>query len=552
MKMKKLLSLLLAMSMAASFTACVGGNENTSDGSETNAPTESTQPDSGATSEDPNPAERTDEDRFADFKASVTATQAYVGPLTISANMSSSQSYVDPEMNEEELMGSTMTAKTSFDPASKLSYVIESSESVYGGEKEVYTTTGKLFKVDDSFYHYDKAESTPADDRNNYESYTKLHSHSSYFEDMKEDADIVYFSEMVIGGAMLADTYAELTSAYSTVYTAALDNFFAQIDEEEFNPSEGDAVAIAPTVTIVEENGSITLNITTTLEITNASAEAPTEIMSAIMNRSCTVTNGKISAVSLTVDALDNVETSTSQNMEAELSYSIEYAFDQAGYDAITVTLPAEEEISVEVQDYSTKIVVMFGDIPCNTAISSYADEPSVEDALSNLASNLESNYESGSWDDNGEYQAVKTLTIEGLYLDKEFTQPLDAANMTEDEYFALETIYAKYTLADGYFMHCNDYKEESMLSKPFQIVALGGLFSGSGNDYSYASVDSIESYADGFTFDEGYNGVWVNGVQTTETSFVPESGASYHIVYKMITTDEDITVFDLIGGMVF
>ena len=274
--------------------------------------------------------------------------------------------------------------------------------------------------------------------------------------------------------------------------------------------------------------------------------------MSAIMNRSCTVTNGKISAVSLTVDALDNVETSTSQNMEAELSYSIEYAFDQAGYDAITVTLPAEEEISVEVQDYSTKIVVMFGDIPCNTAISSYADEPSVEDALSNLASNLESNYESGSWDDNGEYQAVKTLTIEGLYLDKEFTQPLDAANMTEDEYFALETIYAKYTLADGYFMHCNDYKEESMLSKPFQIVALGGLFSGSGNDYSYASVDSIESYADGFTFDEGYNGVWVNGVQTTETSFVPESGASYHIVYKMITTDEDITVFDLIGGMVF
>ena len=551
MKMKKLLSLLLAISMAVSFTACMD-NENTTDGSEPNSPTESTQPESGATSEDPNPAERTDEDRFADFKASVTATQAYAGPLTISATMSSSQSYIDPEMDEEEMMGNTMTAKTSFDPASKLSYIIESSESVYGEEKETTVETGKLFKSGDSFYYYDKAVATPASDWNNYESYTKLHSRSSYFEDMKEDADIVYFTEMIIGGAMLADTYAELTSAYSTVYTTALDNFFDQIDEEEFNPSEGDAVAIAPTVTIVEENGSITLNITTTLEITNASEEDPTEIMSAIMNRSCTVTNGKISAVSLTIDAVDNVETSTSQNMEAEMSYSIEYAFDQAGYNAITVTLPAEEEISVEVQDYSTEIVVMFGDIPCNTYISSYADEPSVEDALSYIVSNLESNYELGSWDDNGEYQAVKTLTIEGLYLDKEFTQPLDAANMTEDEYFALETIYAKYTLADGYFMHCNDYKEESMLSKPFQIVALGGLFSSSENDYSYASVDSIESYADGFTFDEGYNGVWVNGVQTTETSFVPESGASYHIVYKMITTDEDITVLDLIGGMVF
>jgi len=43
-----------------------------------------------------------------------------------------------------------------------------------------------------------------------------------------------------------------------------------------------------------------------------------------------------------------------------------------------------------------------------------------------------------------------------------------------------------------------------------------------------------------------------LNGVQLEETSFVPESGKTYLVVYKSVMTDADVTILDLVGGLAF
>ena len=63
-------------------------------------------------------------------------------------------------------------------------------------------------------------------------------------------------------------------------------------------------------------------------------------------------------------------------------------------------------------------------------------------------------------------------------------------------------------------------------------------------------NVESISDYEEGFAYEEGYDSVWVNGVQTTETSFVPVSGGCYNIVYTTVATDADITILDLFNSI--
>jgi len=573
MKTKKFLSLLLATLMACGMFACGGGNDSSVDSTPSGSPSsENAQPDnSGETSdsgeasdggEQGGPVEKTDDELYALVKEAVTATQAYTGAVTATAAT---------KMVEGEGMSSIMSGKYSFDPATKLSYVTEESESEYKmpqeeetsedtTQKNVSSTTSKVFKSGDAYYSYDKSVGSSM--WSNYESYTLLHERSSSLE-VGEDMDIGFIVSMVAGGVFLADTYTELTSAFDTTYEAAIANTIAAAKEDAedggFNAEEGDKLGATPTVTIVEEDGAVTLTISSLVEMTDA-GEDGSQIMKLLMDRSFTAKEGKISEVALAINvdmtmsypAEDSAEPLTmSQKMEMEMSYAVEYAFDQAGYDAITVTLPAEEEISVETMDYGKSLTVMFGDVAMDEYISSYAETPSYADALNGMKSSIEQQFTEGSYNDQGGYEEVQLLTIEGFYLDKELTKPLDPTALTEEEYYALETVYAKYTVAEGYFIYSSEYEDVEQYSKPYQIVM------GVGFGASYASamlqIYRVSDYESGYNVYPGEGEtVLLNGVQLEETSFVPESGKTYLVVYKSVMTDADVTILDLVGGLAF
>ena len=533
LNLKKLLSLLLAACMAFSLFACGSTEDNSSK----------------ENSEKPEPAVRTDDDRFTDVKTAVTTTDAYVGPLTMVVSVDTKQTSPDWETGEPTTYSMTMNGKASLNPATNAYYTTSTNTSKYGEEEESSTNVEKVFAANGNNYLYEKNESIPASDWD-YEEYTQMlpRSVAGFYDMATGETRIV--TTAIMGGAVLADNYKELVSAYANVFPAAVANTIAQADANEddtFNEAEGDLLEATPIITLVEENNVITLSIISEIKTVDASEEG-NSMVEILFTRQLSVKDGKISSVLLemtmnvssTMPAEEGEEPVTQilQGVDISMGYTMDYTFDQAGYDAIAVTLPDADEITVETQNYDKDLTVMFGDVAYKTSLTSYAWEPSIEDAFSNLSTSIESNFNDGA------------LTIEGLYLDKELTTPLNPATMTEDEYFALETIYAKYTIAEGYFMYVQEEVEESDLSKPYQIV-MGDLSSFDEGSYSSPYIEAVASYADGFMIEEREGAtIWINGVQTTESSFTPVSGTIYRIVLKTTLTDATFTVTHLTGLM--
>ena len=533
LNLKKLLSLLLSAGMAFSLFACGDAQDN----------------DSKDSTQTPEPAVRTDDDRFTDVKTAVTTTDAYVGPLTMVVSVDTKQTSPDWETGEPTTYSMNMSGKASLNPATNAYYTTSTNTSKYGEEEESSTNVEKVFAANGNHYLYEKNESIPASDWD-YEEYTQMlpRSVAGFYDMATGETRII--TTAIMGGAVLADNYKELVSAYANVFPAAVANTIAQAEVNEddtFNEAEGDLLEATPIITLVEENNVITLSIVSEIKTVDASEEG-NSMVEILFTRQLSVKDGKISSVLLemtmnvssTMPAEEGEEPVTQilQGVDISMGYTMDYTFDQAGYDAIAVTLPDADEITVETQNYDKDLTVMFGDVAYKTSLTSYAWEPSIEDAFSNLSTSIESNFNGGA------------LTIEGLYLDKELTKPLDPATMTEDEYFALETLYAKYTIADGYFMYVQEDVEENDLSKPYQIV-MGDLSSFDEGSYSSPYIEAVASYADGFMIEEREGAtVWINGVQTTETSFVPESGKIYRIVLKTSLTDATFTVTHLISLM--
>lgn len=543
LKLKKVFALLLASAMCVSMAAC-GGESDTSTGGDS------------TTSEAP--AVRTDETRFEELRAAVEATNAYNGDLTVDFTQRYESVYPNWQTGEPTTYGSTTAGRASCDSTNKVYYSTYSGTDVQGTETSAYTSATKLFNQNGVSYLYENSASTPADEWSDYETYTQLLPRS--VEENVSDLNYVlsWLTSVIVGNAFLADSYAELTSAYSTVYSEALANTIAdgKADEEDpFNEAEGDLMIATPTVTIADgENGEVSLTIKTVMKALNVSADGSAMNADYTIVSSLSAKDGKISSIGLdsgylmvsTAPAEDSAEpTVTTQSMSEAIEYDIAYSFDQAGYDAIAVTLPAEEEISVETEYYGKNITVMLGDVANETYISSYAETPSAADALSSIDSSLESNYTQDDWS-TGEYVKIAPLTVEGLYTDKELTKALDPSAITDEEYFALETLYAKYTFDENYFAVSTDYEEDYQLSKAYRIVMTEGY------SYGYQSSPTfyaVADFAEGYELEEGYTAI-VNGTAVTGATLTVEGGKLYNVVYTEVITDADITLEHLIGSI--
>lgn len=131
-------------------------------------------------------------------------------------------------------------------------------------------------------------------------------------------------------------------------------------------------------------------------------------------------------------------------------------------------------------------------------------------------------------------------VMIDGWYYDETCTQKINFSTLSFEEYLALETVYGKFSMADGYALIVESYERIYDHSEAYQVVFTRGL--------SEDRNSSIRLYeiGEGNTniYDRGgYDHMTVNGVECE--SFTYESGTVYIVVLKEKITDEDRSIFE-------
>jgi len=542
--MKKLISLLLASLMACSMTACVvpsldgsfdeSAESQTSDDSKESASLEedSASADKDNSEEELPTIDKTTEELFTLLKEANDATTAYSGPLTVTAKITAEQS-------DSSSSSSSLTHITaSMDSATGKYYYNITDQSTYYSDDNLIPSeyslseTKKTFIENENYYFYTKVQELDTA----VETYEQILPYSAKKKCNINNLDNL--ASRIVGNALHAESFAELVSAYDAVYAAAKENTNV---EEEFNVMDYEEFTLSPSLSIKETaDGTVTLNILSSFML-SLDFEGVMESSETSILYSLSVKDGLISslAISFAEDVFVAGETTPNHASKTSLVCDLGYDFDQTGYDAIAVTLPAQEEISVEEKLYEKEFTVMLGDCTYSVSASTSKDAPSVQDALGNLLVSIEDTFAEYS---NGE--SSKYLTIEGLYLDEAFTVPLDFAAMNEETYLALDTVYVKYTLESDYFMCLKYYEQIEELSRPFFLASIEKLFISSyynEQDNPMIKFYSASQYIDGFTIDIGENeAVLVNGEKRQE--FVPASGNLYVILSGFIVTDKNFT----------
>ena len=220
------------------------------------------------------------------------------------------------------------------------------------------------------------------------------------------------------------------------------------------------------------------------------------------------------------------------------IEYDISYAFDEAGYNAMEVTLP-EDPSAIEEYVSNKEIKFVVGS---STRGYVWSDEyESVGEILAAGAAEIEGRYDTQYNPETEE--SIKLVTVKGFYKDAAMTEKIDES-MTMEGLLALDYVYADVEVAEGYALVDYTTKKDDQISRDYQIVY-------SGSFYGYSAEMSgmgIQQAGSPVTFSYTPEGtrdfkVLVNGVETDADSFIPESGKVYVVTYVEITQDKDLGI---------
>nr|MBR6778320.1 hypothetical protein [Clostridia bacterium] len=485
-----------------------------------------------------------DELCFNRLRAALVATQTHDGDLTVSTEQKQTVSSATTQTSAP-VSTSTQSKRVFSRYAEPYVYYYTQTDSVVApnGKTTDNTRTQKGFMQSGGYYSYTK-EDYPS---MNYtqETYTKLLPRNAKkgFEGFNLSSAL-----STLAGNTFAplNDYESLKSAYETVYAAVEAKTIAELSKEEepFNKEEGDDLSVNATLSLTnEENGEDSLSIKSTLSVKNVDEDGSQENIHCEITRSFTAIDGKLHTVSLTTDVKTS-ETTPAKNGEtpetteyqtaSSTTYTFDYSFDRAGYDKIITLLSSANNVNEEREDYANDIRVFFDNVSMKCTPSSTLHQPTVSDALENLTLSIESNFIDSSY----------LVKINGLYTDKELQNPINMS-MSDADYFNLDTLYAKYTIADGHYALQTSSESVYNLSEPYQAV-LTHLSLFDADDYpAQFYVYPCENQMD---CTEGVNEeaeMFVNGAKVTETP-VFESGKTYSVVFKYYYTDEDVDLLDL------
>jgi hypothetical protein len=412
----------------------------------------------------------------------------------------------------------TREQKASFDPATKKAYatqnlVIETyataddleDETVEPLTKQEQLEERKVFEKDGFWYRniYAPYQGTPS-------SYHKVNKEVAYVlmeEEVKETFNAPFFEQL------MSIDYSQMKNAYESVYAE-------QLAQEKLTAPSATAMA---NVAVTEANGETALSIvtstTTVREMMNYANDS--ELMFTTKDDKLTELYSK-QTFSQSAEILGQT---ISFGMSNVSTMTIDYAFDQAGYDAI------ETGYNSNV-DYSNEILMELE----LTALG-YQSSTGLTTAYANQTAE--------SWFGSyaGWYVCWGDVDVT-WYTDEACTQPFDLENKTALDIQNVKKVYGQATAVEGYAIVIEKSSYiDNRSAKYKNILDTAGSIKWGPESFGVAEKGSTNYFA----LDSEADEIWLNGVKQeagVETYLV--EGDVYNVEYKYFTTDANEDIFVL------
>lgn len=475
----------------------------------------------------------TNDEIYESLKAGLAASMAHTGGLTMT-NTS----------NRETKTGDTVTykrnsnSKGSFDPVTFVMY--ETQTDTYKSnplaEEQTSVETYKNFKEGEKYYSFFSEKEGNEEAETGY-----MEADANYTDGFAEEIDYTkkrtysYFTTFVA-----ADSAEKVKAAYEKVYGDSL------TEEKKTN---ADATA-STSYTLANNEGTLTATLTTAYASKyvhdNYTEEDTTDDVTVSYSVSVTAVltakDGKITGFKQTTTNTEKRGEVTSVNTNVQ-EMALEYTFDKAGYDAITVSLPTDEtQIEKSTPYYRANIVYDGGYFDSVYYGEADATAAKVVEAWTNTATAAVASREGAS----------RTVT---LYTDEACTKAL-SSSATLEELQALEYVFVKTITpaADSALVRSMSTSKYE-ISDEYKIVYasnFANIEEEDGYNYGYISLRNISQnpaenvYKFNETDEDETMNVTVNGTTTTEASFTMEAGKMYKIVYEYVWKDANLNVFKM------
>ena len=429
---------------------------------------------------------------YAAVMDAMDATNAYKGSFTANISMEDSNS--------------TNTVTMSVDATNKFYYYVNESKGSYEGEEYSYKSVDKMFKVDDTYYTYS--------DGYGETEYYKLT--ADQVDDELDNSSMAGISSTIDGMPTEIESVDALNAAFAEVFA----------DSKAAQAAAGSNADGSCVFTCTEDDGvlSAAMAMSIAMDIPEMGA------MSIVMNMKLVAEGGYITEMYVKqIMSMTMGDETMEQGMEMDCDIS--YVFNQAGYDAIEVTLPDEVEDKESNSYYSSQDFETV--INGVNAKEEYFYGEDVESAITSFMTE--------DWRHEG-----MNVT---WYTDAACTKAL-TANMTAAEVEAITTLYGQATLKDGYaFVITNEktvYADDVTDAYKLVFETLGMIEAG---ESKY-----IEAVMGSFGVEEQDGGVIVNGeavefgAEDNGYKYITiTAGETYTVEYTKTYAKADLNIFALL-----
>ncbi len=533
MKKKWLSVLALAMCFSMGVSMFAGCKDKDGDKGGNSGSQSSEQSGGGNESDGGNQEEQplTKDEIYAEVMKAFETTMQYQGVLTVDAMIKSAN--VRPQGSS----GTIMSGKVSLNPTDKLIYTQMSMEQSENELSMKMETIEKAFKEGDSYYRYEKQSSIDTEEPMAMEAYYRVT--DAYLDDMFSETNLSGMLgdvEMLPTGVQSIDA---LNAAFAEVFADSKAQVEAGTADEESEWYQH--VADGSYVILCEEAGDV-LSVTMSMDMEVAEGD---DVRTLLRELKLVTEGGYITEYSMkSIEGRTWYEASEDPEVtepveqhrlsEREMSYKFAYTFDQAGYDAIATTLPAEVEDMKEekVEGYHRYVNIVINGIDMN---GPSFDGDDVQSAVASF-------FQGGE----GYYYGMNVT----WYTDEACTKPLTVEIM-EAELNALETIYGKATAEEGFALviEKNPSEYAADVTDAYKLVM---SILDDGYEYSYIRAAEVEDTLN-FYEEKGVvikvNGEVVEFEESDEgcKTITMEEGKTYIVEHIRIVEKASLNIFNMI-----
>ncbi len=460
---------------------------------------------------DPEDKPLTQDEIYAKVVEAAKATAAYTGAFTLTETSANTEKSVRPDEDGEEVYTENSTNTLTADPAAKRFVMTQSATETDGTETNTSTMKSKLFKEGEKYYNY-ASSAYSANPNNDYEQYAEVSAFMAGVALNQYSLKNFNFGEGML--PMSVTSLADYNAAWASYIADSKAEIVAGSTDEDSDWYEFSAPEASYTVSAAEVDGAYTLSVKMSYSLTDYDDET----YEASFEYVYTAKDGKIVSVLEKEEYRDTwyeaddgegnwdyvpkgtagAQVALEEEKEETLT-TISYAFDQANYDAIATTVPADVQVQSDM--IAKKMDVVVNGVKNE---DEYIYGRSVEEALAEAWSNSNADV---VW-----------------YKDEACTQVIDASAITLEQLYALDTLYAKVTAKAGYVLYTNESSSAFATDVPdaYKNALVGYL-----DSHKEVSVCSVAEGIYLWTNDDRKE-IFVNGTKV-------ERGTDAYMLYAVV-----------------